>query len=75
MPCKHGSSTDVYGSPTPVVRSVTPATGPVEGGSKVTVSGSNFFGYLATTVMFGTARATIDSFSANSVVVTVPASV
>ena len=74
-PYEHGSFTDVYGSPTPVVRSVSPASGPDQGGSRVRISGSNFFGYLVTSVSFGSAKATIDSVSTNSVVVTVPRSI
>ena len=74
-PYEHGSFTDVYGSPTPVVRSVAPATGPEEGGNRVRISGSNFFGFQVTTVMFGTTKATVDSYSTDSVVVTVPRSV
>ena len=75
MPYERGSFTDVYGSPTPVVRSVAPATGPDQGGNRVRISGSNFFGFMVTTVMFGAARATIDSVSTSSVVVTVPRSI
>ena len=74
-PYRRGSFTDVYGSPTPIVRSIAPATGPDQGGNKVRISGSNFFGFMVTTVMFGTVRATIDSYSTDSVVVTVPRSI
>lgn len=41
-----------YSYPLPVVTSISPASGPAAGGTKVTVSGSGFTG--ATTVYFGT---------------------
>jgi hypothetical protein len=46
-----GSSTVHYGSPTPVITSVTPASGANAGGSVVTISGQYLF--AAATVLFG----------------------
>ena len=47
----NGSFTVRYGSPTPVITSVTPATGTTSGGSVVTISGRYVF--AAATVLFG----------------------
>jgi len=58
----NGSSTVQYGSPTPVVTSVTPATGTTSGGSVVTISGQYIF--AAAYVYFGVKLA--DAFYLNA---------
>ena len=55
----------------PVVTGISPSTGPVAGGSSVTITGNNLA--AATTVSFGAALATITSDSATQLVVTSPA--
>lgn len=56
--------------PAPVITSINPATGPV--GTTVTITGSNFNTDTLNFVYFGAARATIQSVSANTLVVQVP---
>lgn len=55
----------------PAVSSINPVVGSVGGGTSVTLSGSNLAG--ATAVTFGSAAATINSVTANSITVTAPA--
>src|ERR1019366_6209773 len=56
------ADTFTYGAPSPTVSSVSPNTGPIAGGTSVTVTGSGFSG--ATAVKFGSAAAV--SFSVTS---------
>jgi hypothetical protein len=68
------SGTSVVGQFTylgvPTVTGISPAFGPVAGGVTVTITGTNLAN--ATAVMFGTVPATIQSSSANQIVVTNP---
>jgi len=59
-----------YGSG-PVVTSISPTTGPITGGTVITLTGSGFTG--ATAVMFGTTSATPTVNSDTSITVTSPA--
>jgi hypothetical protein len=55
----------------PIITGVNPASGPLAGGTSVTISGSNLAG--ATAVDFGANPATITGITANSISVTDPA--
>jgi IPT/TIG domain len=69
------SSSDrfTYSSPQPSVSGITPNSGPVTGGTAVTISGNGFTG--ATTVSFGGNPGVINSVAGNSIVATSPAGV
>lgn len=56
--------------PAPVITSINPTSGPV--GTTVTITGNNFNTDTLNYVYFGAARATIQSVSANTLVVQVP---
>ncbi|MDR3468888.1 MAG: IPT/TIG domain-containing protein [Xanthobacteraceae bacterium] len=60
-----------YGTPPPVVSSVSPSGGTVAGGTSVVITGTNFTG--ATGVTFGGVAATIVNVSATSITATTPA--
>ncbi len=64
-------SSFTYQPPAPTVTSLTPTTGPVAGGTEVTISGSNF--KLGAVVRFGTLNATLVSVAASRLVVRTPA--
>ena len=55
----------------PTVSQISPTSGPTAGGTRVTISGSNLGG--ATSVRFGTTRATLVSNTANLIVANSPA--
>ncbi len=56
----------------PVVTGVSPASGPLAGGGTVTLSGSGFPATGVPRVLFGSVVASVQSTSADSIVVTVP---
>jgi hypothetical protein len=58
-------------SPAPVVTSIDPASGPLDGGTAVVITGVNFAD--AQSVKFGTARGTVTADSATSITATSPA--
>jgi hypothetical protein len=66
-----GQSLQVSLAVGPAVESVTPAAGPVGGGSSVTIKGQNLGG--ASAVHFGKAAASIQSDAPETIVVTTPA--
>lgn len=66
----HMVDTFQYIAPPPVIESVTPNTGPIQGGTSVTIHGSNFSG--ATQVAFGNNVAQIESISSTQIVATSP---
>ena len=57
----------------PTVTQLSPASGPVAGGTKVTISGTNLGTAGTATVKFGTAAAAIVTDSGSQIVVTAPA--
>ena len=57
------------GQPPPTVASISPSSGPVSGGTKVTITGTNLEG---STVDFGTSSAAVTSTSDSSLTVTTP---
>jgi IPT/TIG domain-containing protein len=57
--------------PPPVLAGVSPATGPIAGGTRVVLSGSGFA--AGATVAFGAAAAAVESLTATSLTVTSPA--
>lgn len=70
-PSSTGTTTTSTGS-VPIVTSISPASGPIEGGTSVTITGSGFTG--ATNVLFGPTAATIFTLvSDTSIVAVAPA--
>ena len=64
----------VYILPNPKITSVTPSTGPVNGGTSVTIAGSNFT--AGATVLFGVYEATgVTVVDGNTITATTPANV
>lgn len=57
---------------TPVITNISPEVGPEAGGTTVTIDGADLEGATTTEVLFGSTLATIDSASANQLVVTTP---
>jgi hypothetical protein len=61
----------IFEAPLPTIRKLSPKKGTTAGGTKVTITGTNFTG--VTVVKFGSADATIDSSSGTSITVETPA--
>ena len=59
----------------PTVNSISPAAGPLAGGTTVTITGTNFAGSTAPIVDFGTNPGTVTSFSTTQIVAISPAGV
>ena len=60
-----------YGTPPPVITTVTPAIGPIAGGRSVTITGTSFLG--ATSVTFGGTAASFTVSGSTSIAATTPA--
>jgi serine/threonine protein kinase len=63
--------TSVHATPRPTLRGISPSSGPIAGGTKVTLGGTNLSG--ATGVSFGSTGAAIVSDSGTQITVTSPA--
>jgi IPT/TIG domain/FG-GAP repeat len=61
----------VFEAPLPTIKKLSPKKGTTAGGTKVTITGTNFTGVTA--VKFGSADATIDSSTGTSITVETPA--
>ncbi len=66
-----GNAFTVVNPPIPTVTGISPVTGPIAGGTTVTITGTNLAG--ATAVTFGTTAATYTVTSATSITATSPA--
>ncbi len=69
-----GDSSAAIPGALPVVTSISPASGPIAGGTSVTITGTTFING-ATTVFFGATSATITSVTNTQIIATAPAGV